>query len=209
MHMKPGSTCPSAEAMGRFAAGDLEPVERARILDHAVTCATCGEEIALFRPLRDWASESAGTLERHGRFSRFANTLLPVAAGLFLAIGAALWLRPIEWQSGGLRDVGASGGMSSAWTLDPPAGATLPEPPRALVLRGVGREIATASYEFQLFDHELALVWRSGQLDQPRVELPEEVRAGLRPGETYGWRVIVGDGLENRHSSLAEFSLAP
>ncbi len=206
--------CPSPEAMGRLAAGELEPEERARILDHAVTCVTCGQEIALFRPLRAWAAESATVLAGRRRSvvggrtgGRFANALLPAAAVVFLAIGTALWLRPIEWPSGELRQIGPVE-EELAWSMDPPAGATLPEPPRVLELR-LGTASADATYEFQLFDHELAVVWRSGQHDQPRVELPEEVRRQLEAGETYSWRVVMDDGLERRSSSLADFVVAP
>ncbi len=199
------NNCPSPEAMGCLAAGELEPSERARILDHAVGCDSCGQELALFRPLREWASESAAAIEgrRGGGARRLVDALLPVAAVLFLAAGAVLWLRPIE-PGGGVE----RGGEAAVWVQTPPAGATLPEAPRVLELT-LPQGTEEVSYEFQLFDRELAVVWRSGWLGRPRVELPEEVRRQLRPGETYSWRVVVNEGLASRASPAADFVVLP
>ncbi len=85
----------------------------------------------------------------------------------------------------------------------------MPEPPRVLELVPDPRTSAAASYEFQLFDRELAVLWRSGQRGQPRGELPEEVRRRLLPGERYSWRVVVGDGLTRRTSPDADFVVSP
>lgn len=196
--------CPSPEEMGRLAAGELAPEERSRLLDHALACPRCGEEITLFPAFRDWASESAATLaDRSLRPARhpLLDTLLPLATVLFLAVGAALWLRPMAPVDGVYR-----GADAAAWTLAPPPGASLAEAPRRLEL--VAEASVGATYEFQVFDEELAVVWRSPPRGEPWVEVPEQVRLRLRGG-AFSWRVVVDDGLARRTSPAADFAVAP
>lgn len=196
--------CPTADTMGRLAAGELPAGERDPVLDHVLACPTCREELSLLSPLRNWADESLPAVEgrpavkrpaakRFWWSRRFVRQVLPLAAMLLMSFAALFYFRalpkaPETTPSGILR------GEAQNLEVVPSDGAVLAEPPRVLELRQASTD-SDRYYEVEVFDSELAILWVSDAETSPTFVLDEDVRALLTPG-TYYWRILVEDDVE-------------
>jgi hypothetical protein len=128
-------------------------------------------------------------------------------AAAAVVVGAGLSL--LLWQSDRIARPGSSavrGAAPAPAALEPADGAMLPAAPTKLAWPA--DEAATA-YKVALLDSESTPIWNSPRLHEPRLELPDEVRARLGPGRLYYWRVTIETGIERRQSPLHRFSLVP
>jgi hypothetical protein len=65
----------------------------------------------------------------------------------------------------------------------------------------------TLAYRVVLYDFQSTPIWESSRLTTTSVALPEEVRGRLSRNQTYYWRVIAEDAIEQRQSELFQFTV--
>jgi hypothetical protein len=130
------------------------------------------------------------------------RAILAVAAMLVIA-ATSIFI----WQSSSPRDPGQSSqrsGLSFTLTVDPPNDATLVEPPASLSWSPLEHTLA---YRVLLYDYQSTPIWESARLTTTSIVLPEEIRKRLSRNQTYYWRVIAEDAIEQRQSELFRFTL--
>ncbi len=199
--------CPSLESLAQR---HREPALR----NHVETCAHCRTELALLsafeqadakpheRPPVQWIE---GELRR--RFStppfaaapsrwsrlvaaigRFADggyrTLALGAASLLIAIAAGVYLRPqAALQNSALSEEVIL--RSAAFAAIAPAGDVAAPPTEFRWQTAPG----AARYEVQLVEVDRTVIW-SGETTLTQIEIPSDVRAQLKPGRTFQWKVL-------------------
>lgn len=187
--------CPDAEVLARAAAGELPSAERDALVSHLASCSDCSEELQLARPLLVKVAAQSGAPWTW-------RALLPLAAAVVLAAGVAVVMRSPSRRSA----PGAVRGTESVQRTVPQDGAHLPEPPTALEWTSAA---PAESFEIVVFDAESTEVWRSSPSAAPKAALTKELRASLRPGAPYYWRVLAVRGVERSTSPLFRFEIAP
>jgi hypothetical protein len=208
--------------------------ERLDVARHLVACMDCTEEYRAIRALEPWAQELQRDLQSPGRTSVAAGEPFPrpvePAAALTPHPDAGFWKRIstgtrtraifaaaamiviaatslVIWQSGTGREPGQSSersGLSFRLTVDPPNKATVPRAPATLSWSALEKTLA---YRVALYDYQSTPIWESSRLTTTSVALPEEVRSRLSRNQTYYWRVIAEDAIEQRQSELFQFTV--
>jgi hypothetical protein len=151
-------------------------------------------------------------LHRESRLELPSGAARP-SRGLWLGAAAAILLAALAVPLLQMRTERSSGAPSSPRgeataqdSVTPPDRAVLASPPERLAWA----EVAGAeAYETVLYDDESTPIWSGPVVRATEVEIPEAVRAGLRPGSDYYWRVTAIVGIERRSSALHRFHLAP
>ncbi len=192
--------CLSAEEVSEAAAG-RDRAAREKAAAHAIECAACAEELRLALELEPWARRAGQAADAASR-PRALPGWLPAAAALLLALGAGLWLRSGKTA----RDADARRGPAETPAATSPAeGEVLPAAPAALSWAAIP---GAKAYSVELFDAESTLIWSSGRLPVPRVELPAGIRARLAAGGDFLWRATAFEESERRDLPLARFRVA-
>jgi hypothetical protein len=208
--------CPGSEAFRSEFEGPSGAADRARFVDHLVACADCAEEYRLAASVGRWASEAATAIGWAGAdravepasAGRSPILGLPawglaVAASVLLALGVAWTLR---LRSTSAEETAERGEGAPTLATDPADRAVLPAAPERLQWPAVG---GADSYRVALYDSESTLLWKSDVVAASETKLPAAIAGSLRPGRTYLWRVLARVGLDERASTVFEFSLSP
>lgn len=189
---------PTAQELYQARRSPEQPASR-RILDHALLCAGCSEEMLHQEAFDAPQPISSAELEGHWRRFRASGppTMRPkprrwtpylalAATVAAAALGLALLLRQpsIGEPPAGEDVVRGSELPSSAWS---PTG-TLAQPPREFRFPGAGGP----GRQVMLFDAARTFTWTSEATAGESVELPPEVIAKLEPGREYYWLVLGG-----------------
>lgn len=175
--------------------GAVDDATRARMVDRIVSDPESAERYRLLQDLHREASASEDTPRRR-IMPRWA---LGLAAGLVIAFGGLG-----VWQ---LRDQPISVTRSAADREASPAqGAVLGAAPESLEWPAPA---GARSFELHLMDATAETVWRRAGLDQPRCELPSEVREHLDEGGDYLWTVAVDGRTQRRELGPYWFTVRP
>ena len=195
--------CPSAEALRCLGAGEVDGLERRRLVDHLAACSSCASEVRLARDLL--AAGSAhdashdGSLERPP-LARFAWAI-PAAAVLVVGMGLGLvLLRSSAPQRTGVSFRGEAPTVDAVMPAD---GARLGEPPAGLTWPSA----AGAVHRVVLYDGDSMEIWRSGPTELDSVQLPAAVVERLADPGLYFWRVY--RERDRGQSQLYSFEIAP
>jgi hypothetical protein len=208
--------------------------ERLDVARHLAACMDCTEEYRAIRALEPWAQELQRDLQAPGQVPVTASEAFPrqvqpseardshsdaavrkristsnrtraVLAAAAMIVIAVTSL--VIWQSSESRGPGQSSersGLSFRLTVDPPNKATVPQAPAMLSWSALEKTLA---YRVVLYDFQSTPIWESSRLTTTSVALPEEVRGRLSRNQTYYWRVIAEDAIEQRQSELFQFTV--
>ncbi len=200
------SSCPDREILVAAALGELEAGRSIEVADHVVSCKSC---TATYRDALDLIEET-GAMVTPARPARFARSfvrrrgaLAAAAALAAVAVGLTLTVRWLGVQEQNIPGP-ERGGVTDKAETEPPDRARLTSPPDRLVWPA---DEGAEAYWVVLYDEASTPIWRSQDLREPSVDLPEDARAALRPGQTCYWRVFHRRGLEVRQSDLRRFDL--
>jgi hypothetical protein len=174
VHGKPLHPCVSGEQLDAFYSGSLPGPEVRAIRTHLGSCPAC-LELA-----RDYC-RFAGLKPPRGVFA-FKPALRIAAVLLVMIAGGALWTfrqEPVDTMT-------MRGTAAPAIEVIAPKGS-LPQPPSSMEWKEVP---GTASYDVEILDMNLNVLWRGQGITAPKVSVPAEVVRQLRQGSEYGWRVI-------------------
>lgn len=206
--------CVDTSDLARCAMGELPRREREGVIDHAANCAGCAATLKQILDLSSQTGRAANDLamiearrtprsSRHVEVSRKRLVYWPAAA---VSLGLLLFAALVVFAPIIRNLTGTRGGTGAAIVLSYPKNGT-DMPKAGLVFKWEGLSGAR-SYRVELFDRAFQLLWRSGDLNQTEMRLPDEIGRKLVPGEKYYWMVTALT--ENRRESksrLVEFSV--
>ncbi len=189
--------CPTADEMADLAAGARSAADRERLTGHLAACSACADEFRVLgelRPVIDGAARPRPA---------FDWRYLAAAAALVLVAGLAF----VVWQSSRTnlppRPIDRSGQTSQIETT-PSNRATLDAAPAALSWTAVD---GATGYRVTIYDFESTPVWESPLVRTSTVDVPEEVRARLRPGTPVYWRVVATGDYDRQELGPFQFSV--
>jgi len=199
---KPASreSCPPPERLLLLVRSKMARGERTKILNHALHCADCLNEIKAILEITEKANAFILDLERFvedsdqakggnaGRFARYLSWNYASVASLIILFVAIVAFSILRVSS----RPGYRGAAVPAIELVSPVNKTVSGTELKFVWKSLPR---AKHYLVEVFDPALDLVWRSKSIEKNELSPPEEIVRGLRPEETYYW--IVTGVLEN------------
>ena len=178
----PGSSaCPEAPRLVALALQDLRGDERTSLAEHVVACAPCARD---YRIVLDAHQEAADELPdiQVARWSGWR--LAAFAVGLFAIAVGVVQLRPFVGPAS--IDAVRGGRATQREAVSPAQESVLTAAPSHFAWPSVPR---STRYELTLFDVEGRLLFSSGGLEEPLLDLPTPVQDVLRSGRRYFWIV--------------------
>lgn len=136
-------------------------------------------------------------------WERRSRAVAAVAA-IVVVVGSSL----IVWRAVNPQEATTSSeraAVSLRLSVEPPNKATITEPPSQLSWSALERTLA---YRVVLYDFQSTPIWESARLKESSATLPDSVRQRLLRDQTYYWRVIAEDAIDQRQSDLFQFTIA-
>ena len=214
--------CLTEQQFMQAATGEIDARERREVASHMAVCSDCASAYQALLQLEPWAEEAGRALAPSvscGRGARrgFSDSIAAfwqhliwdhrvraiAATVLIILVGGSL----LVWQS--VRQRTPPGSIGRAPVLPrlnvlPPDRAVIDEPPETLSWSPLE---GTTAYQVVIFDFQSSIVWQSARLRESSVRLPEPVRQRLQRNQSYYWRVIAEDAIEQRQSELFQFTV--
>ena len=190
---------------------------KAEVLDHIVNCANCFQEFDFIRQtlraeekLEDEieavvkTSDKLTSVRKRSAFSKLSLGYASLFLGALILILSFVILLKSDFLKRRAKD--DRGRQTSQIILLQP----LQKSKISLPLVFEWREPeGSDSYELELYDEALRLVWRSSRLSETKLRLPHDIAARLTGERDYFWMVTSFKGQEKRHeSSLQRFRLS-
>ena len=197
------SGCPEPEELARILSSGSAS-ERRRLAAHAGLCRHCAAETRLALATADSVA-ATGTLS--SRFFALLDAFVPRSVGMRFAFAAAAVLLVVPWAlmlRASRQNEAFRGAPATSIVVVPPDGARLAEPPEELSFRGY----SAARFRVLLLDELATPIWESPFGDETTVRIPDEVRAKLRAGGAFDWRVVRLEGARKSESPLFRFEVA-
>jgi hypothetical protein len=203
------SECLDEFAVVDFVDGVMNPDDRAAMLVHLASCASCRSEVAalsrlITQPAIRSELERLDTAESRTasprRFVKFGGIIAAAAA----AAVVALLLVPRSPQGEG--PAGTAQHRAAVLTLSAPPVTVAPAGPVETPVRFVWTSVPRADrYELTLFDQSGSILWQTESSDT-LVVLPDSI--ALASGASYFWKVEARIDFDRwSESGLAEFTL--
>ena len=185
--------CPSPLAIARSFEPSASVRMKKTIVDHISQCSCCHEEFMIlfefhnldtdssifeYPTVRDGPKRGNASDSRlaHPPFWQYACVLL----GLTLAI-SSLFLLVHQKRISGIQRTGEGGIV----LLRPKVNQSISGP---IVFRWQ-RSVESEYFVLELFDESLLPIWKSGQIRDLQMLIPQDVYLALHPGKSYFWMV--------------------
>jgi hypothetical protein len=200
------TSCPSLEELMKSTKKLFSPIKKRYILEHVSSCTRCASDLKWILEIlleSEYLGHSINELAEKRRNSFGYGIPLNHAVALFLGI---LSLSICIWTlfvGGSFVDIPKERNridQIQKWRYFEPIGT----------IEAISFSQFRWNYEGQanlftiiLFDETLAPIWKSPELNTNKIQLPEEIKAIIRPGKPYFWLILAHD----RNGQLFESDL--
>ncbi|MGC8892627.1 MAG: hypothetical protein ACP5P6_08535 [Candidatus Saccharicenans sp.] len=189
--------CPTPEDLLKSFAPEAPFEFKERIIDHLIRCPACQQEFELIKNYYNLASQVETKILKKYRdngffhrskdffFSSGISRKLVTASSILLLLTIFSFLLFFNHQKD-LETRGNTVNLSSAGLIEDisPSGET--------VVKLRWNPIPGASfYRVEIFDQEMAFLWKSGRLTETSLELPENLTDRLKNQKFFFWQLFI------------------